>query len=257
MKKQTISFLLVLLVFSLSCQFLFPPAREGTVISNCESILSDVSSLQALDTPDYLLETGIKQGGEFDANEYFNVLTHVSMQEGYVLDYVYPIADLGASPILYARPVDQAPYLSMDDIPENTDLPDFRDYLEVEDVEQGYFEYVVLDLLAGQFYLFWHSNYNDTQIVCDKNEVNDIVKSVSAGDFGYAMDFAQQTQARAMKNIEPSVRLTEDSAIVQIIIFTKWGGFYRYTYTISRTFPHTIIDLKQDNLVPYDCGVMF
>jgi hypothetical protein len=60
-----------------------------------------------------------------------------------------------------------------------------------------------------------------------------------------------------MKNIEPSVSLTNDSAVVQVIIFTKWGGFYRYTYTISRSFPHTIKDVYQDNLVPYDCGVMF
>ena len=37
----------------------------------------------------------------------------------------------------------------------------------IEDVEQGYFEYVVMDIMANQFYLFWHANYNDTEIVCN------------------------------------------------------------------------------------------
>ena len=256
MKKQIVFLLLALFVSSLSCQFL-SPAREGTVIASCSEVVAGMGNLQAIGAPDYLLETGRKQGGEFDVNEYFNVLTHVSMQQGYVLDYVYPIADLGASPILYVRPTDQAPYASMEEIPENTQLPDFHDYLEVQDVEQGYFEYVVMDLLAGQFYLFWHSNYNDTEIVCNREDVNDIISAVNGGGFGSKMDLVQQGKARAMTHVEPSVRLADESAIVEVIMFTKWGGFYRLTYTIDRAFPHTITETKDENLVPYDCGVAF
>jgi hypothetical protein len=62
---------------------------------------------------------------------------------------------------------------------------------------------------------------------------------------------------RTLRNIVPVVILQDDVAIVEVVTFTKWGGFYRYTYTISRDLPHTILDLKQENLVPYDCGVMF
>jgi hypothetical protein len=51
--------------------------------------------------------------------------------------------------------------------------------------------------------------------------------------------------------------LTADVAEVQVITFTKWGGFYRLTYTIRRAFPHTLSDVKQEDLVPYDCDVMF
>jgi hypothetical protein len=257
MKKQTISLLLVILVFSLSCQFLSPPAREGTTISDCSDIVTSVHNIQPADIPQSLYETGIKQGDEFDANEYFNVFTHLSMQDGYLLDYVYPIADLGGSPILYARPEEQPSYASMKDIPENTDLADFHDYIEIEDVEQGYFEYVVMDIMAGQFYLFWHANYNDTQIVCSRSVVNAIISDINDGSFGSTFDISQETKARAMQNIEPLVQLTKTTATVEAIIFTKWGGFYRQTYTISRSFPHTIIDVKSENLVPYDCGVMF
>jgi hypothetical protein len=256
MKKQTVFLLLAVFVSSLSCQFLMP-SRTGALTADCPGIVSAVAHLQTGSIPQHLFDTGTKQGDEFDVNHYFDVLKHISMEEGYALDYVYQTDSLGAYPLLYAHPSDQAPYASMTDIPENTKLSDFLEYLAVEDVEQGYFEYVVMDIMAGQFYLDWHANYNDREIVCSRAEVNEIVTSVSSGDFGVAMDLVSRTKARTMSRIEPVAHLTGDVATVEVVIFSKWGGFYRYTYTINRGFPHTIVDLKQENLVPYDCGVMF
>lgn len=257
MKKKTVFLLLGVFVISLACQTLHPTPREGTVISNCTAVVKAIYSVQPTDVPQSLQETGIKTGGEFDANEYFNALSHIFMQKGYSLDYVYQVDGLGSYPVLYARPNDQPPYASMDDIPQGTELPDYHDHLEVQDVEQGYFEYVVMHIMANQFYLVWHANYNDAQIVCDKAAADRIVSNINASDFGMKMDIRQLAQVSAMKDVEPSVELTRNTAIVGVVIFTKWGGFYRQTYTIDRAFPHTIIDVKEDNLVPYDCGIMF
>lgn len=256
MKRPAAFLLIAVFASSLACQFLIP-ADTGTVISDCAQLVSAVASLQNGQIPSSLIETGKKQGDEFDVNQYFDVLTHTSMQEGYTLDYVYQIDSLGGYPLLYARPVAQAPYPSVLDIPDNTELPDFREHLQVEDVEQGYFEYLVLDIMARQFYLSWHANYNDTLILCNRQQVYDIVAQVSSGEFGAAMDVAQQAQARTLRNIRPVVRLTGDVATVEIVTFTKWGGFYRETYTIRRGFPHTIVDVKQENIIPYDCGIVF
>ena len=241
MKKRIIALLMVFAV-SLACQALVPPtvvAREGTVISDCAAKVRAVIEIQPTKIPQALLETGIKQGDEFNANDYFKVLTHISMQEGYSLDYVY-----------------QPPYASMEDVPENTELGNYRDRLEIEDVEQGYFEAVVMQIMARQFYLNWHANYNDAEIVCDREAADAIIEGINSGDFGYKLDAKQKAQARAMTNIEPAVTLTGDSAIVEVVTFTKWGGFFRQTYTISRSFPHTI-EMEEENLVEYDCGIMF
>ena len=94
------------------------------------------------------------------------------------------------------------------------------------------------------------------QIVCDKDAANGIVDETNSQDFGAEFNFQQQAQVRALTNVEPVVKLTDDSAIVEIVTFTKWGGFYRRTYTISRSFPHQV-DVKDENLVEYDCGIMF
>ena len=256
MKKPTIFALLVVFASSLACQFL-TPTRPGVVVSDCAQIVSAIAHLQAGEIPQHLFETGKNQGKEFDVHQYFEVLTHISMQEGYTLDYVYQIDSLGGYPLLYAHPVEQSPYASVTDIPEDTQLQDYQEYLTTDNTEQGYFEYVVMDIMASQFYLYWHANYNDTQIVCNRQQMYDIVKQVNTGDFGVTMDTSQQAKVRTLRNIVPVVLLEGDTATVEVVTFTKWGGFYRYTYTISREFPHTILDLKEENLLPYDCGVMF
>jgi hypothetical protein len=256
MKHKGTVFLIVLFVSSLACQF-GAPSRPGIRISDCSEVVLNIRTLQSSEIPEHLLMTGEKRGDEFDVNHYFDVLNHISMQEGYALDYVYQNDGLGGYPLLYARPVNQVPFASTADIPEGTEWPNFQLYLEVKDTEQGYFEYVVMDLLANQFYLFWHANYNDALIVCNRQQVYEVVAQVNSGDFGNIMDKDQQARARTLRDIVPVVRLTGDVAVVEVVTFTKWGGFYRYTYTISRETPHTIIDIEQENILPYDCGVMF
>lgn len=260
MKKQIYFLVLAVFVVSMSCQFLIPTApsnRDGAVISSCADIVSAVRSLQPRGIPQALLETGIKQGDEFDVNKYFKALAHISMQEGYALDYVYQSDGLGAYPILYARPTDQPAHTSANDLPEGYKWTDYQKHLVIENVEQGYFEFIAMNIMAGQFYLSWHANYNDTEIVCNADAVNAIIADINDGNFGIAFDGSQQRQARALENIEPLVKLTDDSALVEIVVFTKWGGFYRWTYTISRSLPHTIIDVQTENLVEYDCGIAF
>lgn len=257
MKKQIIALIAFVFSLSLACQAIVPsPKREGTVISECAGIVHAAAEMQSVEVPQSLMETGKKQGGEFDPNDYFQVLDHVSMQEGYALDYVYPVDFLGSFPLLYPRPVDQPPYASATDVPEGVQLGNFRDHLVIEDVEQGYFEYVVMDIMASQFYLVWHANYNDLQIICDKETANSIVDETNSQDFGAEFDLQQQARVRALTNVEPIVKFTDDSAIVEVVTFTKWGGFFRRTYTINRSFPHEV-EVKDENLVEYDCGIMF
>jgi hypothetical protein len=61
---------------------------------------------------------------------------------------------------------------------------------------------------SGQFYLVWHANYNDTEIVCNAEAAAAIVDRINSQDFGMKMDL------------------------------------------------HAV-DINEENLIPYDCGVRF
>ena len=258
MKK--LSGLLALVVVLTACNLFSTGGinSSGEPITNCREAAGGMAALRSgLDIPQYFLtENPAKQGGEFDVAQYFQVLDHLSMQPGYTLDYVYHYDGMGGYPILYVYSVDQLPYATEADLAAAGETGDYLSYIQTDDTAEGYFQFVLLSLKGNQFYLHWHANYNDTQVVCDKSDVKDIVAMLN-GNFGYRMPLAARLRAYLLGNVTPSVVIGEQTAEVQMVTFTQWGGFYLTTYTVSRSSPHVILDIQEENLIPYDCGVMF
>jgi hypothetical protein len=234
------------------------PAPTGKTVSACGEYLKGMQALTGgLEIPpNFRTENFAKVGGEFNVMKYFTVLDHLSMKPGYVLDYVYHYDGMGGYPVLYPRIASQPPYATEADLSAAGKLPDYLDYVQVEDTPEGYFQFVVLATMGNRFYLFWHAGYNDRQIVCDKAGVADIVSSLN-GDFGNPISPSARVQASLLKGVEPAVSVTDQTVEVQFVTFTRWGGFYLNTYTISRLAPHIIQKDQEENLVPYECGVMF
>jgi len=252
---QKISLFIISLLLLSSCS---PSSQFTGSISGCRHTVDAVSALTGgLEIPAYFQTSDpVKKGGEFDVMQYFSVLDHLSMQSGYVLDYIYHFDGMGGSPILYVRPASQPPYTSEADLAALGETPSFLDYVLTDDTPESYFQLAVLSLMGSQFYLYWHANYNDSQIICDIVDVTDIVSSLD-GDFGYPISLLSRIRASLLKNVGPVVNIGSQTAEVRVMTFTRWGGFYQQIFTISRSMPHTFLDVQEKNIVPYDCGVMF
>ncbi len=255
-------------VLSLGVGFAAPAAAQGgstpsatptpeALTDVCRSAVEDVRALTAdLGVPDHLLqENATKNGTEFDANQYFSVLHHLSLPEGRVLDYVYDYQWLGGRPVLYVRPVDQTPYATFTDLGNATgEVPYYLASVQTDDTAAGYLQLAALDVMGGQFYLEWHANYNDYQVLCDPAAVEQILSS----DNGFGQNIPDDVRQAARKlDVTPSVEFTDHEVQVRLVVFTKWGGFLRMTFTMSRDFPRSIYDVKSETLVAYDCGIMF
>jgi hypothetical protein len=234
------------------------PAPTGETVSGCHALMDGLVALKSgMKIPQYFLaDNPTKQGGEFDVNQYFGILNHLSMQPGYSLDYVYHYDGMGGYPVLYAYPTGQAPYATEADLDAAGKPASYLDFVQADDTPEGYFQFALLALMGSQFYLDWHANYNDSQLVCDKAAVMATVASTDHIS-GMPMPLKARVQARFLQDVEPRVTLGEQTVEVRIVRFTEWGGFFRRTYTLQRQFPHTILDVREENLVPYDCGVMF
>jgi hypothetical protein len=260
MNKFPAIVLAALVAAMLACQAVVPtqPPVESSDLG-CHETLAAVNDLwSGLTWPEYFgQENPAKQGGEFDPNRDFEAFRRLQMQEGYALDYVYHQDGMGGYPLLYARPVDQAPFANEAEFSAAPEQPDYLTFVLPQDSPEGYFEYAAFAMLANQFYLDWHANYNDWQVLCGMDDVETIIEDLSSQDvFGTPMTSAQKRQARAIKTPQPSVELTAESATVKMLVFTKWGGFYRRTFTILRA-DHSLVDEQDDVLVEYDCGIVF
>ncbi|MCB1288336.1 MAG: hypothetical protein KDB47_11690 [Mycobacterium sp.] len=236
-----------------------PPARAGPTDLGCRQSMAVLADLRdGLSIPPYFShENPVKRGGEFDPNRYFEAFPTLSMRSGYTLDWVYRQDGIGGYPILYARPVSQRPYADEKDYRAAGEHPNYLQFVEVQDSPRGFFDYAVLAMTANQFYQDWHARYNDWQVVCDGPGIEAIIDALTTGNpSARPMTAAQQRAARAIADPSPTVTLDDRTATVSMLVFTKWGGFYRRTLTIDRN-THSILDEQDRPLVDYDCGIAF
>jgi hypothetical protein len=257
--KRTALMIVLLVSLSLSCQLaqsILPGPPPSKLSQACRDSVDGMTHLTSgLVFPNYFEdENPTKRGGEFDANRYFEVLTHLSMQDGYNLDYAYLYDWMGGYPVMYARPTDEPPVKELSDLPQ--DQTPYLEYVQADGTLEGYLQYTILSVMADQFYLFWHANYNDYRVLCDQQAIQSIADAIADTDFGNPMDAKTQAQARQL-DPGPTVEISGQTVTVELLVFTKWGGFERWTYTLDKDFPHRIRDLQRETLVPYDCGVMF
>lgn len=220
------------------------------------STVGDLSTLQnGLELPDHFRdENATRTGEEFDVNEYFTVLDRLSMEPGYVLDYVYCFNGRDGHPRLYARPEDQPRLLTCSDYDGSMNYLDYLGHVQTDDTEEGFFQFIVLKVKGGQFYLYWHAYYNDDSIICDRDQIELIISL----DGGFREPFSRK-QKRKARAIDPApvVELGDETVTVRIVTFSDWGGFLQETYEVSRSFPHTIHSSDYEVLVEYDCGVNY
>lgn len=241
------------------------PRTDPLQIDQLEADVEQMTSLLGMagPVPQYLQQADAqKNGSEFDVNQYFAVLEHLSMQSGYALDYVYRFDGMGGSPVLYARPLNQVPYDSFADLDavwqsENPtaskDQYDrYLEFVQLDGTPEGFFQWVVLRTMGRQFYQYWHAGYNDVQILFNLQSLDQIQpmfpeEKLTAG----LMEKAHSLP------IEPQIKFQGDQVTVQVMIFTHWGGFIQETYTIASTVPHRILNQSRETLLEYNCGVSF
>ena len=199
-----------------------------------------------------------------DVNEYFKILTHIRMARGYDLDYVYAKGGLGSEPILYARKSTEHRLTTIKDLANYAGRHirwphKYYDYLEKVEVKgtlEGYFELVVLRIMGGQFYLTWHCLYNDKTVICDRKKLPEFWKTATDPIPDEAIPPEVREEAEKL-DFSPRVDVLDDTVVVKVVVFTKWGGFFREEYHLSRASPHKIKKIEKEKLVPYDCGCCF
>lgn len=263
MRALTIILLLVTMLLAITPAAAQGPSDSATpdLAAVCQDAVEGMNLLTgSLRLPDHFMETNpTKAAGDFDVADYFPVLDHLSVESGYFLDYVYMYDGMGGFPVLYTLPEDEEPFATLADYSKagNTirrDVPGYLNRIVIDGTPEGYVQMVVLDVMGDQFYLHWHANYNDWQLVCSDEVLQSLLSSDNlAGD---ALPADVRTQARAL-DVVPTVEQDEDVVRVQVVLFSQWGGFFRVTFTMSDDYPRAVYESERELLVEYNCGIMF
>jgi hypothetical protein len=239
-------------------------------VQACKESVAGIRTLtQDLEFPERFYEPDpIKTDDDFNVNSYMSVLNHLSIEPGYVLDFVYFGDDLGGKPLVYARQTDQTSYETYAEFLEAIGASysgersygylghahDFMEKIETDDTAEGYLQLITLATLVDQFYLYWHALYHDEIFLCDRSDLDKVVAEIESFDIEVPEELMAEAQSLSFT---PTVLLEEDTATIRYIFFTKWGGFIESWYTVTRKYPHQVIDGGGDQLIEYDCGINF
>lgn len=216
--------------------------------------------------PTFLTDPEQPAGGDvFDPNQLMEPLTTLHLQPGYTLDFIYQFDGMGGSPILYARRIADPPFEVLADYTDfmeecqalqGTGACDYMRYINCEDTPQGYFEWVLLQEMGGQFYLYWHSGYRETEIIASRERLEVLAAGLKEANFGIPLTASQYRKALKI-DPAPVVNMGDEEVTVRVVWFTNWGGFYESVYTIDRNLPHQVLNVETEQLLEYECGVMF
>ena len=232
------------------------PAPSGDMDSSyCQGIVERMEAAPTPRNPDMEFLRGLAEGTVegFDVQEYLSILSHLSMEEGYILDYNYFLEeDFGGLPFIHARPSEYATYSEYIDAEYDGEAPEdrFSGHIQTDGSAEGFFELVVLRQMGNRFYLYWHAASGESTILCNKSSLQDLFDNLPT------LPSDVQRIAQTL-DLEPVVEISEKTVLVKIVIFSQWGGFIQESYTISRDFPHEIFRPEQETLVEYNSGIQF
>jgi len=251
-----------------------------------------------LEFPQYLIDKNEeKQGDDFDVEKYFTALKHISMEEGYRLNYVYHYGGMGGSPILYSRKKDQLPYKNFEEY-INVVQKDPR-WDEIKLIEEEYSKKLDAEgkTAANEWrknqlencpnYRHWEWYLND---ICvdgtDQSWLELVVihllgeqfylfwhanynDTMIIADYSALSDISNLyvTRERQVSSIigllgsaievRPIVEVKDKIVTVSIVTFSKWGGLSEQVFSINKERPHRITEMSDNTLISYHCNVAF
>ena len=248
--------------------------------------------LNSLTIPEKNWESIINDVEKYNVNNFFASLTHLRMEPGYALDYVYYHDDSSGFPVLYAHRSEDAAFKNYGEYrqargeigeDENWDrvygrsgtksdknIFGYLDHVMIDDEPQGYFQYALLRIMGSQFYLFWHAGYSDKRPIFSYAQFREIMvkekgweKRAVGQDESFwswswlAFDPWILIHKAAELNFEPSIIMNKEAVEIKLVIFTDYGGLIQRTFLVSRAFPHDLLKEDQKTLVPYFWGHVF
>ncbi len=171
---------------------------------------------------------------DFNVNKYLKFLDRLKLQNGYELDYVYDLTSLDGRPYLYCRKENSERAVILLDLYEmygelksrirKNECNAYLKHIETDGSREAFIQLAVLNLIGAQFYLHWHSNYNDTMI---------------------------------LSRIPAWVTFYPNEVSVSLLIYTQFGGVKLYSTTLKRSFPHEFISESKTTILPISRGFRY
>lgn len=249
-----------------------PTSYRISLHDQCRKIVDGLYELRKdLTFPEkFSTEKPTRNDFEFDANQYFKIFTHLSLEDNYVLDYIYYKDSLGGLPLIYTREINSLPFQTFtellasygEDISDTglivyTNLPhqfDFMDKIQIDNTPESFFEFAVFPFQSGQFYLWERGLYRDEKVLCDTSDIKYLIEDANK----YNLELPEILLKMIEEiRVSPNATVSDDRITISYFLFTKWVGLYQEKIIFDKKDPIRILDFSRTTWFEYKSGIQF
>lgn len=241
-------------------------------IINYQAKAKLIDSLNWRDTSFYKFDTTT-----FKLEEYLKLYDKLKIISGWKPDYYYIYDGMGGAPLIFVmKEKDNLDSLILNfkhpwydkNIPVCSFLYLYNDsikiteHLKLDETCESYFQLIMFYEIGCNFYLFWHANYGAQDIICSKNEMEKLLKFHLEGPDNNETENSGNVFFKIKDNLDfidfiPKIKFEKDSVKMKVIIFAGGKGLYERNYSISRKFPHRIIETGTTILVKDNTKIIY
>jgi hypothetical protein len=198
----------------------------------------------------------------FDVNRKLVAFDRISMNPGYVLDWVYDRDHHSGEPLVYAREISAKPLATPDQYYASFNLPrkfwteptsetcrPFLDHLTFEQTPLGCFQFAMFCMTIRRFYLFWHSNYNDRGYLCTDARRSEAI--------GKRLGSIKPRDVELLTSIDvrPRVMIQGSSSQISLFNFVDGRG-YSFVHIFIR-HPNSFERFEEDVVIQTECTILY
>ena len=123
-----------------------------------------------------------------------------------------------------------------------------------DDSQEGYLQYLFFNQMGEQFALFWHSNYGEKTVLCNKMDVEFFISKERKESFEY-----NENKIRDLLNFDlsPTVELDSTNCTIRWYEIYTHAGIYKNTYAIERRYPFRVKSIVSEQIATISPKFMY
>lgn len=259
--KRTLflGFTVFVLLFTNACKITSATEGQDKSVRVCRNTTKLIlSTYEDLKIPDsFRTDSPKRMDSDFQIASILNELDFIEVNERFHIDYVYSYHNSVGFPLTYTLPLGKQNFQTEDDFKTKKHFP-LTYGIETDGSNWGFLQLAIVEEIGGQFYQYFEAGYDDTLVLCDIDDIENLIDELGADEVHLPFNWWQKMRAMTISETDPLVtmRKGQNEVDVSILIFEHESGIVRRTFTYTYGFPHTLKNVQDEIVVAYHCDTL-
>jgi len=131
-----------------------------------------------------------------------------------------------------------------------------KEFIQPEDSEAGYLQYLYFNQFGEEFALKWHSYAGQKSVIFSTDELKRLYNSYLKRTDSFSYD-KEKFKGLLNLNTSPIIEMKKSSCLITWYEIIIHAGIYKRTYEISRSAPYTVVKKEDIKILEINADFIF